>query len=278
MPPATMPQVPVAMSITPEMANLEQQLQGIANVSPAAINMAAKQYFAPIVNPLIREGGQRLQEYVGGLQGMLNVPTGETQASYTTGINNAIANMARTGGQYDANLGLRDYYGTRAENLGNLGLQTLQYQQQAKKNLYDQIQQRLLQTNQNRFQNYLAGFDQLKYGADQAQIARDEAWRQKQADEQARQFAISQANRGGGGAGSLPFDMNNPFMQYLATTLGFGNGTPKPSVPNPFTTAPNQRYTIGGNVVGGTGTNSSYQIKPGRTIVGTNMDGTPMYN
>lgn len=202
MPPATMPQLPVAMSVTPEMANLEGQLQGIANVSPAAINMAAKQYFAPIVNPLVREGGQRLQEYVGGLQGMLNVPTGETQASYTTGINNAIQNMARTAGQYDANLGLRDYYGTRAETLGNLGLQTLQYQQQAKKNLYDQIANRLAITNQNRWQNYLAGFDQRKYLADQAQNEWEKMWKQKEFDESVRQF--NAIPRGGGGDTYVP--------------------------------------------------------------------------
>lgn len=211
-----MPQVPIAMSITPEMANLEQQLQGIANVSPAAINMAAKQYFAPIVDPLVREGGQRLQEYVGGLQGMLNVPTGETQASYTTGINNAIANMARTGGQYDANLGLRDYYGTRAENLGNLGLQTLQYQQQAKKNLYDQIAQRLAITNANRWQNNQEGWNRLNFLTGQDQEAWKRMWAEKEFNENVRQFDATPRGGGGGGyPGNLNLSVPQPTQRQV---------------------------------------------------------------
>lgn len=183
-----MPEVPVAMSITPEMAALEQELQGISNVSPAAINMAAKQYFAPIVNPLVQEGGQRMQQYVQGLQGFLNAPTGETDPLYTQGINTAINNMALMGGQLNANQGMRDYYGTRAENLGALGLQTLQYQQQSKQNLYNQIAQRLAQTNANRWQNNQEGWNRLNYNTGQAATAWDQDFKNRQFDESVRQY------------------------------------------------------------------------------------------
>lgn len=88
--------------------------------------MRAKQYYEPIVNPLMQEGGQRFADFFGAIpQGLAQNQGGIGQMTPEAAWGNVMSDLARKGGLYESNLGLRSYFDTRAENLGNLGLQDL---------------------------------------------------------------------------------------------------------------------------------------------------------
>jgi hypothetical protein len=110
----------------PTSQQLTQQVQNLSSINPAQLNMQAKQYFEPIVKPLVEEGGQRFADFFSALPNeLLNNQSGRGGLSPEAALANAMTKVGQYGGLYDSNLGLRNYYGTRAEEMGKVANDSL---------------------------------------------------------------------------------------------------------------------------------------------------------
>ncbi len=122
-----------------DLETARQQVMSMQGVNPVDFSMQAKQYWEPVVKPLIEEGGQRFSDYFSALPNILNAQNGTQQVDPAYAARQAMAQVGRLGGLYDQNLGLRDYYNTRSENLGNLALQGYNTQYGNAKDVYSML-------------------------------------------------------------------------------------------------------------------------------------------
>src|SRR5690606_16104462 len=121
-----------------DLESAKQTIYSMGQVNPVDFTMQAKQYWEPVVKPLIEEGAQRFSDYFSALpQELLRRPSDTGYMSPEQAVADALRRVGRLGGLYEQNLGLRDYYNTRSEDLGNLALRGFQTKYGMAQDLYN---------------------------------------------------------------------------------------------------------------------------------------------
>lgn len=123
-----------------DLNTARQGVINMQNINPADFTMAGKQYWAPVVEPLIKEGGDLFSSYFSALPNELLKTPGETMGySPEYAVANALNKTKQAGSLYSQNLGLRDYFRTRAEDLGQTAMDAFKTKYSMAKDLYTML-------------------------------------------------------------------------------------------------------------------------------------------
>jgi hypothetical protein len=131
----------------PDQNQLLQQMQQVGNVTPMELQQQAKSYYAPIMGSLAQEGGDFFKDYFSSFSNALPSIKGDAAGlSVGSQMQDALQRMGNAGGLYEANRGMRDYWGTRADDLFKTANDSVNTQYSRLNNMYN------ITSEQNRWQ------------------------------------------------------------------------------------------------------------------------------